>query len=164
MVDLNAEETSPKTRAIILQAAKEDPSVKSKEWATLLTVVSTWRSCHFVPSPVLYAKSDGTRVTDFPNSLAKFAGVTDQLRIDKPDAYNSAVESAVRAAGAASAGCTVAPPLPAPPAGDLAWYGVTKGIKRMIEPYSPCEFAALAKRAQVEIAVPKATSELPRRT
>jgi hypothetical protein len=155
MVDINAEETSPRTRAIILQAAKEDPNAKSRDYATILTVVSTWRSCHFVTSPVLYTKSDGTRVTDFPNSLARFASVTDQLRTEKPDAYNGAVESAVRAAVAATAGCTTASPISAPPASDLAWYGASKGIKRMIQPYSPCEFAELAKRAQVEIPIPQ---------
>jgi hypothetical protein len=153
MVDLHAEETSPRTRAIILQAIQEDPKAQSKEYATILTVVSTWRSCHFVPSPVLYTKSDGTRVTDFPNSLARFAGVTDQLRSEKPDAYNGAVESAVRAAVAATAGCTTASPLPAPV--DPAWYGSSKGIKRMIQPYTACEFSELSARAQVEMQIPQ---------
>ncbi len=101
-VDRNAEETSQTIRDLISKQIAADningAGITNMDEATLLTVVSVWDSCHFVPSPILYIKDDGTRVTDFPNSLAAFAGVTDQLRIDDPSAYNAAVEAAIRQA------------------------------------------------------------------
>ncbi|MGR9107631.1 MAG: hypothetical protein ACU843_11940 [Gammaproteobacteria bacterium] len=107
MVDIAAEETSDTVRALILQAIGETnlELPKNQRFATLLTVVSTWSSCHFIPSPILYVKPDGTRVTDFPNSLAAFAGVTDQLRITDPASYNEAVETAIRQAVDDTADC-----------------------------------------------------------
>ncbi len=106
-VDRNAEETSQTIKSLITNQIinDDDSSITNNDEATLLTVVSVWDSCHFVPSPVLYTKSDGTRVTDFPNSLAAFAGVTDQLREDDPDAYNAAVEVAIRQAVEDTADC-----------------------------------------------------------
>lgn len=107
MVDLTADETTTGVKWIIQQGIEEtnlEPP-KNEHYATLLTVVSTWKSCHFVPSPVLYTKEDGTRVTDFPNSLAAFAGVTDQLRLDDPVAYNDAVQLAIRQAVKETADC-----------------------------------------------------------
>ena len=108
MVDIKAKETSKDVKRLIRRGIKEDKSLlrpKNRRFATLLTVVSTWESCHFIPSPILYTKRDGTRVTDFPNSLATFAGVTDQLRSDDPDAYNAAVEAAIRQAVEDTADC-----------------------------------------------------------
>ncbi|MGR9087012.1 MAG: hypothetical protein ACU841_08065 [Gammaproteobacteria bacterium] len=107
MVDIQADETTGTVRSVISQAIEETglELPKNDQYATLLTVVSTWKSCHFVPSPLLYTKDDGTRVTDFPNSLAAFAGVSDQLRIDDPAAYNAAVETAIRQAVEDTADC-----------------------------------------------------------
>ncbi len=106
-VDIHAAETDPALRALILQAIQETPLLEPKNTnqATFLQVISTWKSCHFIPSPVLTTKPDGTRVTDFPNSLAAFAGTTDQERIDNPAVYNAAVEAAVRAGVAATMDC-----------------------------------------------------------
>ena len=112
MVDIKATETSRNLRKLIKRAIKDDQIIlppKNRDFATLLTVVSTWDSCHFVPSPILYTKDDGTRVTDFPNSLAEFAGVTDQLRVDDPPAYNAAVEAAIRQAVEDTADCDETP-------------------------------------------------------
>lgn len=107
MVDLAAEETTNGVKSIIQQGVEETSLElpKNEQYATLLTVVSTWKSCHFIPSPILYTKEDGTRVTDFPNSLAAFAGVTDQLRLDDPAAYNAAVQTAIRQAVEETADC-----------------------------------------------------------
>lgn len=106
-VDRNAEETSQTIKELISNQiqADNDDAITNTASATFLTVVSVWNSCHFVPSPILYTKVDGTRVTDFPNSLAAFAGVTDQLRIADPSAYNSAVEAAIRRAVQETADC-----------------------------------------------------------
>jgi len=107
MVDLAAEETTSGIKAIVGQGIDETPleEPKNENYATLLTVVSTWKSCHFIPSPILYTKEDGTRVTNFPDSLAAFAGVTDQLRLDDPIAYNTAVQTAIRQAVADTEYC-----------------------------------------------------------
>ncbi len=108
-VDRNADETSTSMKNIISNqiAADNTPTViyTDTDKATLLTVISVWDSCHFVPSPILYVKADGTRVTDFPNSLAEFAGVTDQLRIDDNAAYTAAVEVAIRQAQVETENC-----------------------------------------------------------
>ncbi len=83
MVDLRAEETTSSIKSLILQGIEEDDTLQSPkniDIATVLTVVSTWKSCWFVPSPVLYTKRDGTRVTDFPNSLALGGGTSDAKR------------------------------------------------------------------------------------
>jgi hypothetical protein len=155
-VDIHAAETSPAVRALILQAIQETPLLEPKNvtQATFLQVISTWKSCHFVPSPVLYTKGDGTRVTDFPNSLAAFAGVTDQLRIDDPAAYNAAVETAIRAAVATTGNCVEPPaPFPVPSPAELASYGVDKKTKRMNDTYRPCAFEEFAVRAGLSIQV-----------
>jgi hypothetical protein len=164
-VDIHAEETDPAVRALILQAIEETPLLEPKNTnqATLLQVISTWKSCHFVPSPVLYTKpgSDGARVTDFPNSLAAFAGVTDALRTSNPAAYNAAVETAVRAklslppSEAGSDGCIDNPStFPNPVAPDtVIRYAVDKNTKRMNEAYRPCQFQEFAARAGLNIQV-----------
>ena len=103
LVDIKASETSADVRKLVLQGIKSDSTLqnpKNKKFATLLTVVSTWHSCYFEPSPVLYTKSDGTRVTDFPNSLAAFASTMDAKRAsaalgDRMD-YYGAVDNAIK--------------------------------------------------------------------
>ena len=108
-IDRNASETTTSVKNIISNqiAADNTPTVifTDTDRATILTVITVWDSCHLVPSPVLYVKSDGTRVTDFPNSLAAFAGVTDALRTSNPAAYAAAVEDALRDAQDETADC-----------------------------------------------------------
>jgi len=164
-VDIHAAETDPDVRNFILQAIEEDTTLlgsKNYNQVTLLQVISTWKSCHFVPSPVLYTKPDGARVTDFPNSLATFAGVTDALRTSNPAAYNAAVETAVRAklalqpSEAGSDGCIDNPstfPNPVAPADTVIRYGVDKSTKRMNDVYRPCQLEEFAARAGVNIQV-----------
>jgi hypothetical protein len=100
-------------------------------------------------------------VTDFPNSLAKFAGVTDALRTSDPAAYNAAVDAAVRAKLAASPseagsdGCVDNPstfPNPVDP-DTVIRYGVDKSTKRMNDVYRPCQLEEFAARASVNISV-----------
>lgn len=108
LVDRNAEETSETVKSLITNQILNDgrPSVTNNNEAAFLTVVSVWHSRHFVPSPILYIKKDGTRVTDFPNSLAAFAGISDRLRTDDPEAYHAAVEAAVKKAAKATSSQT----------------------------------------------------------
>ena len=163
-VDIHAAETDPDVRNFILQAIEEDTTLlepKNTNQVTLLQVISTWKSCHFVPSPVLYTKPDGARVTDFPNSLAAFAGVTDALRTSNPGAYNAAVDAAVRAKLAlppdqvGSNNCIDNPSSFLNPAAPdtVIRYGVDKSTKRMNDVYRPCQLKEFAARAGVNISV-----------
>jgi hypothetical protein len=149
-VDIEAAETDDSVRKLILQAVKDTAGLTNTKNATFLQVISTWKSCHFVPSPVLYTKPDGTRVTDFPNSLAKFAGTADAKRGAQPAEYSKAVETAVRAGVEKTKACLEsATPLAAPP--KRASYSVDKVTKRMIDPYRPCAFEEFATRAGLDI-------------
>lgn len=152
-VDVYAAETDASTRALILQAIEETPGITNTRQATFLQVISTWRSCHFIPSPVLYTKDDGTRVTDFPNSLAAFAGTSDATRTSNPAVYNAAIETAVRAGVAETQDCVEPPPsrLTSPA---TTTYSVDKATKRMIDAYRPCAFEEFAARAGLKIELP----------
>ena len=153
-VDIDAPETDTSLRALLLQAIKETPGMTNTKQVTFLQVISVYDSCHFVPSPVLYTKPDGTRVTDFPNSLAMFAGTSEKQRMADPDAYNAAVEKAVRAGIEATKGCVEgAPAAAAPKPQTAASYGVDKTTKRMIDIYRPCAFAEFAARAGQKIQI-----------
>lgn len=158
-VDIHAPETDQTVRALILQAINETPLLEPKNFntATLLQVISTWKSCHFVPSPILNTKSDGTRVTDFPNSLAAFAGTSEAERMMSPATYNAKVDAAVRAQVELTKNCVDNPstfPPPSPP-DVLIRYAVDKHTKRMNDAYRPCEFEEFAARAGVNIQVPQ---------
>jgi hypothetical protein len=163
-LDIAATETDENVRKFITQAINEDTTIqapKNMNQVTVLQVISTWKSCHFIPSPVLTTKPDGTRVTDFPNSLALFAGTTDAERISNPASYNAKVEAAVRAklalasTEAGSDGCIDNPStFPAPVAPDtVIRYGVDKKTKRMNDVYRPCQLEEFAARAGVPMQV-----------
>jgi hypothetical protein len=152
-VDIDAAETDASTRALILQAIKETPGMTNTRQATFLQVISTWTSCHFLPSPVLYTKPDGTRVTDFPNSLAAFARTSEVQRTANPSVYSAAVETAVRAGIEATKDCVDRPRSPATPAAATARYGVDKTTKRMIDTYRPCAFEEFAARAGLSLQI-----------
>ncbi|MDB4976000.1 MAG: hypothetical protein JWN48_4341 [Myxococcaceae bacterium] len=152
-VDVQAAETDAAVRALILQAVKETSGLTNTARATFLQVISTWSSCHFLPSPVLYSKPDGTRVTDFPNSLAAFAGTTDAQRTANPSAYNAAVEAAVRAGVEQTKDCIEPAPRPTGPVAVPTRYGVDKLTKRMNDTYRPCAFEEFATRAGLHISL-----------
>lgn len=152
-VDIEATETDPALRALLLQAIKETPGMTNVKNVTFLQVISVWRSCHFIPSPVLYTKPDGTRVTDFPNSLASFAGTSDKTRTSDANTYYTAVEKAVRAGIESTKSCVdgQAPAFPKPK--QAATYAVDKATKRMIDIYKPCAFEEFATRAGQNIQI-----------
>jgi hypothetical protein len=160
-VDIDAEETSPDLRKLLSQAIAEDTTIltpKNQAHVTFLQVISTWKSCHFVPSPILYTKPNGLRVTDFPNSLAKFANTTAPIASAQ---YFADVEVAVRntlgfpADQPGSNDCVDNPPTFAPlaPQDQLANYAVDKHTKRMNDAYRPCQFQELAARAGLNFKV-----------
>jgi len=163
-VDIHAPETDESVRKLLLQAIQEDTTLlapKNTEQVTFLQVISTWKSCHFVPSPVLSTKPDGTRITDFPNSLAAFAGTTDAERVSNPASYNAKVDAKLRATLALPASepgsqeCVDNPstfPAPTPP-DTLTHYAVDKHTKRMNDAYRPCQFEEFARRAGLNIQI-----------
>ena len=162
-VDIDADETSPDLRKLLRQAIQEDTSIlapKNNDQVTFLQVISTWKSCHFVPSPILYTKPNGVRVTDFPNSLALFADTPAPIASAQ---YFADVDTKVRATLAlpatdpGSANCIDNPStFPAPVAPDtLTHYAVDKHTKRMNDAYRPCQFEEFAARAGVNIQVPE---------
>lgn len=77
LVDLMAEETGPLVRHI----AQHEIARQNKTDTTLVAfpiVTGAWYNpLSHVPAPVLYTKDDGTQVTNFPQSLATWAGVID---------------------------------------------------------------------------------------
>ena len=163
-VDIDADETSPDLRKLLRQAIQEDTTLlglKNDNQVTFLQVISTWKSCHFVPSPVLYTKSNGVRVTDFPNSLALFGNTS--APIASPQ-YFADVDVVVRTTlnnpdqtQPGAAGCIDNPssfPAPIPP-DTLTHYAVDKSTKRMNDAYRPCQFEEFAARAGVNIQVPE---------
>jgi hypothetical protein len=164
-VDIDAEETSPDLRKLLRQAIAEDTTIlapKNQNQVTFLQVISTWKSCHFVPSPVLYTKPNGVRVTDFPNSLAKFGNTNAPIASAQ---YFADVDAVVRAtlnnpdqSQPGAAGCIDNPssfPTPESLGDPLTSYAVDKHTKRMNDAYRPCQFQELAARAGVNIKVPE---------
>ncbi|CAN0307842.1 unnamed protein product, partial [Ectocarpus sp. 6 AP-2014] len=101
LVDLTAEETGRFVRTL----ARHQASVEGKsdlESAAFLLVTGVWAPGGLIESPVLYTKEDGTKVTDFPRSLALWAGTTDGARLDDDSAerqrYWASFRQAIRQA------------------------------------------------------------------
>eukprot|EP01126_Amoeba_proteus_P038912 TRINITY_DN4079_c0_g1_i4.p1 TRINITY_DN4079_c0_g1~~TRINITY_DN4079_c0_g1_i4.p1 ORF type:complete len:278 (+),score=32.48 TRINITY_DN4079_c0_g1_i4:23-856(+) len=94
-IDLEAKETSPKLKNFFKWYI-ESKGFSNKSEIALTTVISTYKGPSFVENPVLYTSEDGTRVTNFHEGLAKWAGTSDQLR-GTPEYYN-AIEHAIREA------------------------------------------------------------------
>ena len=62
----------------IARMSSEDGSQRDFEVLTVLSIRQTAPS--FVENPVLYVKEDGTRVTNFHDGIAKWAGTSDKKR------------------------------------------------------------------------------------
>eukprot|EP01050_Picozoa_sp_SAG11_P017341 SAG11_NODE_2490_length_3294_cov_3.906416_2_plen_183_part_00 len=92
--DLQANETSTELRTLMEGHAVKEGKPKA-DGGGLLAVVAAWKAPTFVESPVLYTKPDGTEVTNWQDSLAKWAGTTDAIR-GSPK-WQAAVTKAVRA-------------------------------------------------------------------
>ena len=92
-VDLDAEETSEGLRELLGAHATREGKANTRSVA-MLSVVAAYKGPTFVQSPVLYRKDDGTEVTNFHDSLAKWAGTTDANR--GTDVWREAVTSAIR--------------------------------------------------------------------
>jgi len=137
-VDLTADETSHNIKMIFGQAIKDNQLGNATEVA-VLAVVSTYKAESFVENPILYTKSDGTKVTNFHEGLAKWAGTSDVER--GTPAYNQAINKAIRRAEQEIAKGSEGKGL----------YGTTKETMRFNKLFNYEEFSELASRAGVSL-------------
>ncbi|KAI2500997.1 hypothetical protein MHU86_13471 [Fragilaria crotonensis] len=79
-IDLLAEETTPAVKSLFSRLIEQQGKTNKNSVALPLVTAVWFQYESHVPSPVLYVKEDGTEVTNFPESLAKWAGVDDQGR------------------------------------------------------------------------------------
>ena len=87
-IDLTAEETALAVKSLFAQLI-EQQGIANKNAVTQPFLTATWfQYKSHGPSPVLYIKADGTQVTNFPESLAKWAGMDDRGRTAMLDSSN----------------------------------------------------------------------------
>jgi hypothetical protein len=79
-VDLTAEETSPAVKDLFLHIIDQHGKTDKKSVAIPLVTALWFQYESHVPSPSIKIKEDGTEVTNFPESLALWAGVNDKDR------------------------------------------------------------------------------------
>ena len=77
LVDLEAEETGPLVKFIAQHEIQRQEKTDLSHVAFPIVTGAWCNPSSHVPSPVLYTKEDGTQVTNFPQSLATWAGVID---------------------------------------------------------------------------------------
>lgn len=82
LVDLQAEETSGAVRHIALSEIKRQEKSNTTAVAIPIVTGAWYNENSHVLSPVLYTKEDGTEVTNFPQSLAKWAGMDPLVQPD----------------------------------------------------------------------------------
>ena len=75
LVDLQAEETGPLVKHIAHYQARIQNKSDTTAVAFPIVTGAWYNPSSHVLSPILYIKEDGTQVTNFPQSLAKWAGV-----------------------------------------------------------------------------------------
>jgi len=80
LVDLASAETDDSVRAIAIHEIQKQGKQDSLN-AAFPIVVAVWYHDTFVPSPPVRMHADGTAVTNFPASLAKWADVNDEDRL-----------------------------------------------------------------------------------
>lgn len=110
LVDLEAEETSTVIKHLAKSEVRNQKKRITTEAAFPLVTAAWFQSLAHVPSPVLYTKEDGTQVTNFPQSLAKWAGMdlggtpdvcqADVEDYENPSDYWEKVRSSIRNAEA----------------------------------------------------------------
>jgi hypothetical protein len=75
LVDLQVAETSTVIKHIANYEIQRQGKSDVSSVAFPIVMAAWYNLTSHVPSPVLYMKEDGTQVTNFPQSLAKWAGV-----------------------------------------------------------------------------------------
>lgn len=76
-IDLQAEETTSTVKSLFLHLIRQQGKTNFESVALPLVTAVWFQYESHVPSPILFIKEDGTEVTNFPESLAKWAGVDD---------------------------------------------------------------------------------------
>jgi hypothetical protein len=105
---MRVQETSPALRCLLRRQSALSPGMQPGSRSSssrpgcpiadpqevgVLAVTASFAAPTFVPSPVLYTKPDGTAVTNFHDSLARWAGVSDSARHTAQ--WQSAVTAAI---------------------------------------------------------------------
>ena len=92
-IDLTAEETTLAVKSLFAKLIEQQGKTNKSAVALPLVTAVWFQYESHVPSPVLYVKADGTQVTNFPESLAKWAGVDDRGRTAMLDSLNCVDET-----------------------------------------------------------------------
>ena len=90
-LELQAEETFPAVRDFMVNEVKRQNKSDMDHVAVPL-VTAVWYHDSHVPSPPIHVHNDGTQVTNFPESLALWAGVSDTDRTAAMDSKCDAKE------------------------------------------------------------------------
>ncbi|CAN0348577.1 unnamed protein product, partial [Pylaiella littoralis] len=97
LVDLTAEETSQSVRTLARYQARLEGKT-DLDSAAFLIVTGVWAPGSLVDSPVLYTKENGTQVTDYPRSMAIWAGTTDDARLSDDETERAGYWTSLRQA------------------------------------------------------------------
>ena len=144
-IDLDDPETSPAVRAFARAVISRDGKTETR-YAAVLAVVACYRSGCFVAAPPVEVRPDGTRLTSFRSSLAKFASIGSGGEPGTP-AWNDAVAAALTAARAQQAkGAPTSPVLPTHQAAD-SLYATDSHTARISRRMTAAEFDAIAAEA-----------------
>ncbi|KAG7347627.1 hypothetical protein IV203_016332 [Nitzschia inconspicua] len=167
LVDLQAEETGPLVKFIAQHEIRKQKK-SDLDYIAFPIVTGAWYnpSSH-VPAPVLYTKEDGTQVTNFPQSLATWAGVIDgtecSARTDDEcfdflaageaskfffDSINKAIRHAEVHRPSLAQAMADGPPFSCE---KKARFGVSKETARINYPFTPQEFRSMLQNGGYEI-------------
>jgi hypothetical protein len=167
LVDLQAEETGPLVK-FIAQHEMARHQKTDADYAAFPIVTGAWYNpTSHVPSPVLYTKEDGTQVTNFPQSLATWAGVingtecsarTDDEAFDFLaageasqyffDSLRTAIRHAEENRPSLAQAMAHGPPFPCE---KKARFGVSKDMARINYPFTPEDFREMLRKGGFEI-------------
>jgi hypothetical protein len=170
LVDLAAAETGPVVRHIARHEGERQGKSDSSH-AAFPIVTGAWHNpTSHVPSPVVYTKPDGTEVTNFPQSLALWAGVIETggecpaepsdaeafdflTRADATAFFFDSIRTAIRAAEAGRK--TPAEGRAAGPASfdcdRKARFGASSDMARINYPFSPEEVRSMLSSGGFDI-------------
>jgi hypothetical protein len=174
LVDLQAEETGTLIKFIAEHEIKRQGKSDLMSVAFPIVTGAWYNPSSHVPAPVVYIKEDGTHVTNFPQSLAIWAGVRDAtsnttvcsssslpsdsesfdfLAPGEPIQYfMKSIRKAIRHAEENSRSLEQAvadgPPMDCK---KKARFGVSSEMARINYPFSPTDFEAMLKKGGYEI-------------
>ena len=151
-LDLDDPCTSAEVAALARAAIRQD-GMTAQDTCAVLAVVSCYRSANFVAAPPMEVRPDGTRLTSFRASLAKFAQISGSSAPEPgTPAWNRAVAKALATAREAiSAGSDERTTSPPPAAPDDHLFGTDKTTSRLSKRMSAAEFDSLAEAAGLSV-------------